>query len=95
MSTATALRRLMDEALAAFADGDAAEAERRAKAVTALARAEKEVAELEAAQAGAQGDDEESRRAELRRRIARFVDAANAGADDAQLDDIATGRHAE
>jgi hypothetical protein len=68
------LRALLAEALA-LADSDAAEAERRAKAVSALVRATRDVAELEAATGASSWEDEEAKRAELRRRIAVFAQA--------------------
>lgn len=90
-SPAAALRRIIDAALAQLVAGEAAEAERSAKAVSALVRAERELAELEAAGA-AQTDDEdtEAASAELRRRLALYVGAARAGAVPEVLDRIAT-----
>jgi len=89
--TAAALQRLITDALTELArGGDAAEAERRAKAITALVRAEREVAERAAApELLSAEEDEEVRRAELRRRLARFVEAACAGAADPVLERIA------
>jgi hypothetical protein len=88
--TAVALKRHLEEALAALATGgDPVEAERRAKAVSALVKAEREVAELIAAAPPSAEDDEEARRAELRRRIAVFVDASRAGMPDEVLQRIA------
>jgi hypothetical protein len=67
-------RAMLDEAKAALRAGDASDAERRAKAVSALVRAERDVAEFVAQFAAATtGEDEETRRAELRRRIAQFI----------------------
>ena len=88
-TTETALRRLMDQALDKLSGGDAAQAERCAKAVSALVRAERDLAELEASRAGLMEDDEESRRAELRRRLALLAQADNAGACPEVLERIA------
>lgn len=92
MQTESTLRRLLDAAHTALAGGEAGEAERQAKAVRALVRAEREVAEFLAASATAGEDDEEAARAEIRRRIARFVEADQSGAPDEVLERIATGR---
>lgn len=78
-------------ARASLGAGGAVDAERRARAIIALVRAERDVAALTGDGGGAQEDHEEQLRAELRRRIARFVDAASAGAPDAVLEQIATG----
>jgi len=51
MDAGTGLRRLLDDAHAALAAGDASDAERRAKAASALLRAERDLAEYVAAQA--------------------------------------------
>lgn len=90
-SPAAALRRIIDVALAQLVSGEAAEAERSAKAVSALVRAERELAELETAGA-AQTDDEntEAASAELRRRLALYVDAVRTGAVPEVLERIAT-----
>jgi hypothetical protein len=87
----------MDETLAGLAaGGQAVEAERRAMAVSALVRAERDLAELEAApQPLSAEDDEDSRRAELRRRLARFVEAERSGAADAVLERFARSGFAE
>ena len=54
--------------------------ERRAKAVSALVRAHRDVSELGAIEsAKAPKEDEEELRAELRRRLARYADAVRAG----------------
>jgi phage terminase large subunit-like protein len=70
----------LSEALAAarmeLAAGDVAEAERRAKAVSALSKAVRDTAELESvARAQPPEEDVEALRADLRRRLARFVEA--------------------
>lgn len=54
---------------------NALEVERQAKAVSALIRAKRDLDEYAALQAGLTEQDEEELRAELRRRIARFVEA--------------------
>lgn len=84
-------RAMLSEAGVALARGDAAEAERRAKAVSALIRAERDVAEFLAAErAKSPEENEEARRAELRRRLSRFVESAGAGAPDDVLERIGT-----
>ncbi len=83
MEPAAALRALLDEAQAALRGGDAAGAERQAKAVTAIVRAERDVAEfLAAPRPPSPEEDEESLRAELRRRLALYVAAERADAGD-------------
>jgi hypothetical protein len=94
MDRGTGLRRLLDDAHTALADGDAADAERRAKAVSALIRAESELTAYAAAHAAPE-EDEEAIRAEIRSRVARFVAAAQAGAPDDVLDRIGRGEAAE
>ncbi len=93
--TAAALRRQLGEALRMLGAGDASEAERQAKAVSAMVKAEREVAELEAAFAIQVEDDVEARRAELRRRFLAFVEADVAGAVPEVLERIATTGSAE
>jgi len=89
MDCGTGLRRLLDDAHAALADGDAGMAEQRAKAVSALLRAERDLAEYVAARAASAEDDDEALRAEIRSRIARFVDADRAGAPPEVLERLA------
>jgi type IV secretory pathway TrbF-like protein len=87
---AASLRTMLDEAAAALNVGEAAEAERQAKAICALVRAERDVALFLAEQSAlAPEHDDEELRAELRRRLARFVEAERAGAPDAVLERIA------
>lgn len=82
---------MLDNAAGALKSGDAADAERRAKAISALVRAQREVAEYVAAErARAPEEDEEALRAELRRRLARYVDADRAGASPELLQRIGT-----
>jgi hypothetical protein len=62
------------------------DAERRAKAVTALVRASRDVSEFEAfARAQPQEENEEALRAELRRRVAQLADAVATDAPDEVL----------
>jgi len=90
MAPAAALRALLDDAQAALRGGDAAGAERQAKAVSAIVRAEREVAELLAAPCPPSlEEDEEVLRAELRRRLAVYVAADRTGAPDDVLQRIA------
>lgn len=71
---------MLEDAVDALKVGEAADAERRAKAISALVRANRDVAELVVQQrANAPEQDEEELRAELRRRLARYVEAARAG----------------
>jgi hypothetical protein len=91
MNLNTSLRASLDQAHAALEAGDADEAALRAKAVLALARAEREVAELKSALTFPQEEDEEAIRAELRSRIRRLVDAQESGAADDELERIASG----
>ena len=70
MDRGAGLRRLRDDAHAALAAGDAPDAKRRAKAVSALVRAECELAYVSAQLASAE-EDEGAVRAEIRSGIAR------------------------
>jgi hypothetical protein len=67
--------------------GDLAAAERWSKTAERMAQA----AERLAAIPEPIRHDEEAQRAELRRRIARFVEASQAGASDDELDRIGAG----
>jgi hypothetical protein len=91
MALRAGLRRLLDEAHDALAGGEAADAERRAKAVSALVRAERDVADFSVAAAADMEDDEEAMRAELLGRITRLIEAEHAGAPDEVLERIAGG----
>jgi hypothetical protein len=93
--TAAALRRQLGEALHLLGAGDSEEAQRQAKTVSALVKARREVAELEAAAAIELEDDVEARRAELRRRFLAFVEADVADAVPEVLERIATTGSAE
>ncbi len=68
--------------------GDLAAAERWSKTAERMAQAAERLASLPPPP----DEDEESRRAELRRRIARFVAASQAGASDEELDRIGAGK---
>lgn len=84
------LRAMLDEAAAALDAGEAADAEKRAKAIIALVRAERDAAEFLADQsARAPEQDEEQLRAELRRRLALYVEADINGAPDQVLERLA------
>jgi alkanesulfonate monooxygenase SsuD/methylene tetrahydromethanopterin reductase-like flavin-dependent oxidoreductase (luciferase family) len=74
--------RLLASAEEALAEGDAASGERIAKAVSALVRAERDVAEFLAAQDAQTEEDDEAIRAELLSRIRQLVDAETSGAPD-------------
>jgi hypothetical protein len=88
---AAALRERLNEAHLALAQGDPEDAERRAKALTAIVRAERQVAEYLATCNAMQEQDEEAARAELIGRIRRLVEADHAGAPDEVLERIAAG----
>jgi hypothetical protein len=91
MDVGKGLRTLLDEAHGALAGGDAPDAERRAKAVSALVRAERVLADFAAAEAANAETDEEAQRAELLGRITRLIEADHAGAPDEVLERIASG----
>ncbi len=93
MDNAAALRDVLAKAQAALAAGDACEVERRAKAVSALVRAERDVAEF--ARALPPEQDEEALRAELRRRLVLFAKADLADAPPDVLERIALEGRAE
>lgn len=74
-------RAMLEGARTALNGGDAADSERRAKAVSALVRAERDVAEfLNEVRATRLEDDEDACREELQRRLAKFIAADEAGA---------------
>jgi hypothetical protein len=77
MTNEAAYRGYLEKVHAALDKGDAADGERLAKAVTALVRAERDVAEY-LREAASEDDDPDAIRAELQSRFARFIDA---GAD--------------
>jgi len=75
------LSQALAAAEAALNAGDALDAERRARAVSALVRALRDLAEFEAAaDAAAAAHDDANIRAELRRRLDRLVGAELEGA---------------
>ncbi|HYD89182.1 MAG TPA: hypothetical protein VEA80_17015 [Vitreimonas sp.] len=92
MSAAETLRGLLAEAQERLRLGEAAEAERYAKAVSAILRAERDVAEYAANQAQRPEEDEESQIAELLGRIRRLAAADSAGAPLEVLEQIAADR---
>lgn len=94
MAAAETLRRLLDGAYRSM-EQDAGEAERTAKAVTALIRAERDLAEFIAAAPQSPECDADAIRAELRSRFRRLVEAERAGAPAAELERIATGPPAQ
>ena len=94
--SAAVLRAGLMDAEAALAAGDMALAERQAKAVSALVRAARDVAELEALVREQEPEqDDEALRAEIRSRIARFVEAAAAGDSDEALERLARDTFSE
>ncbi|MES1202202.1 MAG: hypothetical protein ABUS57_12225 [Pseudomonadota bacterium] len=74
---------------AAFVAGDTDKAERGAKAISALVRASRDVAEFEMMARSQPEDDEEELRAEIRRRVARYVAAAQGDAAAEELERLA------
>ena len=85
-----ALQAALLETRAALAGGETQDAERRAKAVSAFAKAIRDAAELaEYARTMPPEEDAEAIRAELRRRIARYADAAKSGAGAGELEGLA------
>lgn len=87
MSSEAAYRGYLEKVHAALDKGDATEGERLAKAVTALVRAERDVAEY-LREAANEDDDPDAIRAELQRRFVRFIDA---GADQRVPGDVNAG----
>ena len=85
------LRALLQTIREPLTKGDAAGAERRARAVSAIVRAERDVAEFEAAALQAPEEDAETIRAELRSRFRRLAEAEHAGAPAEVLERIAAG----
>ena len=96
MSGVAGLRGFLDQALADLTAGRAQESERLAKAVSALVRAERDVAEFEGERlAMTEKHDPDALRAELRRRLSLFVEADRAGASSDELAQIASTGVAE
>ena len=89
MDAVAALQKSLVDAGQALTGGHAADAERRAKAITALVRAERDVAEF-ATTASLSDDDNEQLCADLRRRLVEFAQADLAGAPPEVLERIAT-----
>ena len=80
-------RQALEDAQSALAAGDAVAAERAGKAVSALVKALKDVEELEALALGQRPEeDDEELRANLERRIARFIGADRAEDIHAEVD---------
>jgi hypothetical protein len=78
---AARLRAILKQSQSVLDGSDPADAERHAKAISALVRAERDLLEfLRETQAAAMDDDEEACRLELQRRLALFADAERAGA---------------
>ena len=87
---AATLSAAIGDAQAALAAGDSSSAEAQARAISACAKAAREVAELTAAaRAEAPEEDVETIRSEIRRRVARFVVAEQGGATLEELERIA------
>lgn len=85
-----AFRSFLDEAHAALQSGEAQDSERRAKAISALVRAEREVAEyLNEVRAATEDSDHDALRAELQRRLSLFAEASRAGGSAELLAQIA------
>lgn len=85
----SALQKSLVAASQALTGGDAADAERRARAITALVRAERDVAQFAATSSITENDDEDLC-ADLRRRLVEFAQADVAGAPPEVLERIAT-----
>jgi hypothetical protein len=95
MPAAETLRALLDAAYRSMGE-DAGAAERSARAVSALIRAERDLAEFIAASAPrSPEEDADTIRAELRSRFRRLVEAEHAGVPDAVLKRIAAGSPAQ
>ncbi|HRK64388.1 MAG TPA: hypothetical protein PLN53_08325 [Terricaulis sp.] len=87
-----ALKQNLTEAEALLRNGETQEAERCAKAVSALVKAARDVADLEVlARAQPPEKDEEALRAEIMGRLRRLAAARDSGAPDDVLAAIASG----
>ena len=87
---AATFRAMLNGAQGALNGGDAADGERRAKAVSAIVKAERDVAEFLVEQrTAAWEDDDEACRAELLRRLTLFSEQASQEAPDEVLARIA------
>jgi hypothetical protein len=90
IEAAEAFKQMLIDAEAVLRAGDTQEGERRAKAGSALVKAVRDVAELEAfARAQPPEDDEQALRAEFLGRIRRLAEAQRLGAPDEVLERIA------
>jgi antitoxin (DNA-binding transcriptional repressor) of toxin-antitoxin stability system len=85
-----ALAAVLESAAAQLTVDTADEICRAAKAVAALVAAKRALAELSASASTGVEEDDDDIRAELRRRVARFVEADLAGAPAEALERIAT-----
>ena len=93
---ATVLADTLEAAGAALTAENAAEMERLGRAATALIRAKRDLADFVVQTASQQSEqDEDDARAELRRRVARFVEADLSGAPPEVLERIARRDDAE
>lgn len=95
MADTDALRTFLGDAHDILRSGDAVEAERHARAVSALIKAERELAEFRAARDQNQGDDADTIRAELLGELYRLVAAYGDGADTERLGTLEPGGAAE
>lgn len=95
MDAAGTLRALLSEAHDRLRAGEPAEAERHAKAVSAIVRAERDVAEyLAALEAERPEEDEDELLAEIMRRLDRIADADGARGAAEGPDGVAAGEAA-
>lgn len=91
MTAATTFRAFLEGAHGALNSGDAQDGDRRAKAISAIVRAERDVAEyLSELRSATENDNHDALRAELQRRLALFADADRRGCPPETLAQIAT-----
>ena len=96
MDAAETLRDALRGALKSLTDGDTAEAERRAKAISALVKAEQELAAFEAAtSARSEDQNDDAFLNELHSRLDRLARAELADAPGDIFERIARGRAGE
>ena len=89
-AAAASFRTYLDQAHAILQGSEAQDSERLAKAISALVRAERDVAEFLTEQRAAhESDDEDALRAELYRRLSLFVVASEQGCSPEELAQIA------
>lgn len=94
MDSAGTLRALIAEAHQTLRDGDAVAAERQARAVSAIIRAERDIAEyVTATEAQQVEDNADALRAEFMERLRRIAAAERAGAPVGVLERLAAGEH--